>query len=67
MWACLLSGCTVIFDAFLKSHKRKDGGSTSGELESLAQFLLVQFNHNLREVIICNTLILTNFLGAKMR
>lgn len=55
MWTCLLSGCTVVFDAFLKAQKKsREMGASNEDLESLAQFLLVQFNHNLREVHLLN-------------
>ncbi|CAI4230573.1 unnamed protein product [Auanema sp. JU1783] len=54
MWACLLSGAVIVFDTFLQAHKRiREGESTESDLEYHAQFLLVQFNHNLREVRRC--------------
>ncbi|KJH49030.1 hypothetical protein DICVIV_04809 [Dictyocaulus viviparus] len=54
MWICLLAGASIIFEAYLESHKknRKDD-SSNPVLEYHAQFLLFQFNHNLREVRRC--------------
>ncbi|VDK49821.1 unnamed protein product, partial [Cylicostephanus goldi] len=54
MWVCLLSGATVVFEAYLEAYKRNRTNDISEPaLEYHAQFLLVQFNHNLKEVRRC--------------
>ncbi|VDM61613.1 unnamed protein product [Angiostrongylus costaricensis] len=55
MWICLLAGASVVFEAYLEAHKkvRLTDDSSNPVLEYHAQFLLVQFNHNLKEVRRC--------------
>ncbi|KIH57605.1 phosphoinositide 3-kinase family, accessory domain protein [Ancylostoma duodenale] len=54
MWICLLSGATVVFEAYLEAYKKnRTNDFSEPALEYHAQFLLVQFNHNLKEVRRC--------------
>lgn len=56
MWLCLLSAVSIIFDEYLKETRKlyADDGEIEPRLEYHAQFLLVQFNNNLKEVHIQN-------------
>ncbi|KAK6746150.1 hypothetical protein RB195_012331 [Necator americanus] len=54
MWSCLLAGATMVFEAYLEAHKKnRTNDFSEPALEYHAQFLLVQFNHNLKEVRRC--------------
>ncbi|VDL65799.1 unnamed protein product [Nippostrongylus brasiliensis] len=51
MWMCLLAGASIVFEAYLDAHKKnRPDDSSESALEYHVQFLLVQFNHNLKEV-----------------
>ncbi|KAK5965010.1 hypothetical protein GCK32_003992 [Trichostrongylus colubriformis] len=52
MWMCLLAGASIVFEAYLENYK-KNRTEESSELEYHVQFLLIQFNHNLKEVRRC--------------
>ncbi|CAJ0959757.1 unnamed protein product, partial [Mesorhabditis belari] len=53
IWQCFLAGAVVVFNAYLDVEKKRSGPSVQTRLEYHAQFLLMQFNHNLREVRRC--------------
>lgn len=52
MYQCLLAASVLIFEAFIAeaSRRHRDGYKIDAQLEYHAQYLLVQFNNNLREV-----------------
>ncbi|KAL3103006.1 hypothetical protein niasHT_026454 [Heterodera trifolii] len=53
IWQCLLASSIVIFEEYLaeKSRRRSEVDETEAcEIECCAQYLLVQFNHILREI-----------------
>ncbi|CAD6198558.1 unnamed protein product [Caenorhabditis auriculariae] len=63
MWACLLAAAPLIFDAYLDSQKKKtDDEATESALVYHVQFLLFQFNHNLREVRRCADICLSHLV-----
>ncbi|GMT18880.1 hypothetical protein PFISCL1PPCAC_10177 [Pristionchus fissidentatus] len=64
MWQCLLSAAIVVFHSFLESAKRREGKWTEVNLERHAQFLLIYFNHNLREVRRCADLCLSKLIDT---
>ncbi|KAK6020578.1 hypothetical protein OSTOST_13765, partial [Ostertagia ostertagi] len=54
MWMCLLAGASIVFEAYLDNHKKSRADESSeSALEYHVQFLLIQFNHNLKEVRRC--------------
>ncbi|XGW14011.1 hypothetical protein V3C99_000358 [Haemonchus contortus] len=54
MWMCLLAGASIVFEAYLDNYKKNRANESSeSALEYHVQFLLVQFNHNLKEVRRC--------------
>ncbi|TKR67531.1 hypothetical protein L596_023672 [Steinernema carpocapsae] len=53
LWPCLLSAAVVIFDEYLVECKKQTTSTIDKHLQYHAEFLLVQFNHNLKEVRRC--------------
>lgn len=65
MWTCLLSAATVIFSEYLKAAKNQTlEGALERRLECHAQFLLVMFNHNLKEVRRCADVCLSKLVDT---
>lgn len=51
IWTCLLAAARTIFNKYLKVASERNLDSThERQLELHAQFLLIMFNHNLKEV-----------------
>lgn len=51
MWSCLLAATTVIFSEYLSAAKNiRMSGLLEQHLEYHVQYLLVMFNHTLKEV-----------------
>jgi phosphatidylinositol 4-kinase len=66
MWLCLLAATTIIFEEYLKETLRRqsEGQTVEGPLEYHAEFLLVQFSHNLREIRRCADNCLTQLVDT---
>lgn len=52
MWQCLLTASVLVFEEFLQeaAKRHNEDQNMENQLEYHAQFLLIQFNNNLREV-----------------
>ncbi|VDK40748.1 unnamed protein product [Gongylonema pulchrum] len=65
IWTCLLTAATTIFIEYLKGAKNRSLDRTCEiQLELHAQYLLVMFNHHLKEVRKCADTCLTNLIGS---
>lgn len=66
MWLCLLAATGIIFDEYLKEAVRRqaDNREIQQQLVVHAQFLLVQFNNNLREIRRCADSCLTKLVDT---
>ncbi|KAK0421370.1 hypothetical protein QR680_015203 [Steinernema hermaphroditum] len=64
LWLCLLNAAVVIFDDYLAECKKKTTSSIEKHLQYHAEFLLVQFNHNLKEVRRCVDTCLAKLISA---
>uniref|UniRef100_A0A915D0F7 1-phosphatidylinositol 4-kinase n=1 Tax=Ditylenchus dipsaci TaxID=166011 RepID=A0A915D0F7_9BILA len=52
MWQCLLTASTLVFEEFIREAKRRhnEDQEMESQLEYHAQYLLVQFNNQIREI-----------------
>ncbi|MCP9259286.1 hypothetical protein DINM_002243 [Dirofilaria immitis] len=65
IWTCLLTAARAIFSEYLKVASGRNLDSThERQLELHAQFLLIMFNHHLKEVRKCADTCLTNLIGS---
>ncbi|VDN02816.1 unnamed protein product [Thelazia callipaeda] len=65
IWTCLLTAARTIFSKYLKvTSDRSLDSARERQLELHAQFLLVMFNHHLKEVRKCADTCLTNLIGS---
>ncbi|EJD74219.1 phosphatidylinositol 4-kinase, variant [Loa loa] len=64
IWTCLLAAAKTIFSKYLKvASERNLDSAHESQLELHAQFLLIMFNHHLKEVRKCADTCLTNLIG----
>ncbi|KAL4002855.1 Phosphatidylinositol 3- and 4-kinase family protein [Acanthocheilonema viteae] len=65
IWTCLLAAARTIFSKYLKvASDRNLDSAHERQLELHAQFLLIMFNHHLKEVRKCADTCLTNLIGS---
>uniref|UniRef100_A0A915PI29 1-phosphatidylinositol 4-kinase n=1 Tax=Setaria digitata TaxID=48799 RepID=A0A915PI29_9BILA len=65
IWTCLLAAARAIFSKYLKvASDRNLDSAHERQLELHAQFLLIMFNHHLKEVRKCADTCLTNLIGS---
>ncbi|VDK62135.1 unnamed protein product [Onchocerca ochengi] len=65
IWTCLLAAARAIFSEYLKvASNRNLDSAHERQLELHAQFLLIMFNHHLKEVRKCADTCLTNLIGS---
>uniref|UniRef100_A0A158Q770 1-phosphatidylinositol 4-kinase n=1 Tax=Elaeophora elaphi TaxID=1147741 RepID=A0A158Q770_9BILA len=65
IWTCLLAAARTIFSKYLKvASDRNSDSAHERQLELHAQFLLIMFNHHLKEVRKCADTCLTNLIGS---
>ncbi|VDO26202.1 unnamed protein product [Onchocerca flexuosa] len=65
IWTCLLAAARTIFSEYLKvASNRNLDSAHERQLELHAQFLLIMFNHHLKEVRKCADTCLTNLIGS---
>nr|CRZ25602.1 Bm7141 [Brugia malayi] len=65
IWTCLLAAARTIFSKYLKvASERNLDSAHERQLELHAQFLLIMFNHHLKEVRKCADTCLTNLIGS---
>lgn len=66
VWQCLLSAAPLIFADYLSAMSKKNAvrGANVTSVQTTAEFLLVKFNHSVREVRRCADNCLTKLMDS---